>query len=244
MWWIAAALGAELVKVDVTPCDGAEIPPGSKVTVHYVGRVQGAEQPFDSSRAREQAAKFTIGKGELITGWEQGMHGMSVGCTRRLVVPPALAFGEKGRPPVIPENATLEFEIELLALEFGRAPPLAPRAVPAWEETATGVRYHDFVVGDGAMPEPGQEVTVEYTLWLPDGTRVDSSLDRAGPFSYRAGRGQVIKGWEEAVLGMRVGGVRQFRVPYRLGYGVQGRPPTIPPKSELVFEVTLVRVGP
>lgn len=227
---------------DIVPCSGEPLKKGSKVRVHYVAKVQGQDEPFDSSRKRDRPAWFTVGTGELIPGWEQGMQGMSVGCTRALIVPPELAYGAKGFPPLIPENATLEFEIELLEIVPGRVPPDAPSPVPSYVTTPSGLQVHDLVVGDGPTPREGQRATVEYTLWLPNGTRVDSSFSRPAAFTYAVGGGQVIKGWEEAVIGMNVGGTRQFRVPYKLGYGVAGRPPTIPAKSELVFEVTLLSV--
>ena len=92
----------------------------------------------------------------------------------------------------------------------------------------------------GASPKRGETVTVHYTGWLLDGTKFDSSVDRDEPFAFVLGTGQVIQGWDEAILAMKKGEKRTLIIPYWLAYGTQGRPPTIPPKATLVFEVELL----
>jgi FKBP-type peptidyl-prolyl cis-trans isomerase len=98
----------------------------------------------------------------------------------------------------------------------------------------------DLVAGDGEIAERGRTALVHYTGWLIDGTRFDSSLDRGQPLPVRLGGGQVIKGWEEGLQGMRVGGKRKLTIPPDLAYGPAGRPPVIPPSATLVFDVELV----
>jgi peptidylprolyl isomerase len=107
--------------------------------------------------------------------------------------------------------------------------------------TESGLRYEDIVVGAGPSPQSGQEVTVHYTGTLEDGTKFDSSLDRGQPFKFKIGVGQVIKGWDEGVMTMKVGGKRKLVIPPQLGYGRRGVGP-IPPNSTLVFEVELLDV--
>lgn len=102
-----------LEKIDVVVGTGAEAKSGSAVSVHYVGKLENGKV-FDSSRERGQPFTFIIGQGKVIRGWEQGVVGMRVGGTRKLVIPPHLGYGEAGSPPNIPGNATLFFEIELL----------------------------------------------------------------------------------------------------------------------------------
>ena len=110
--------------------------------------------------------------------------------------------------------------------------------------TPSGLQYTDNVVGDGAEAKAGQHVTVHYTGWLyndgEQGAKFDSSRDRNDPFAFSLGAGQVIKGWDEAFLTMKKGEKRTLIIPYWLGYGVSGKPPTIPPRGTLVFEVELV----
>lgn len=109
--------------------------------------------------------------------------------------------------------------------------------------TPSGLKYQDLVVGTGALPQPGQNVVVHYTGKLTDGTKFDSSLDRNQPFSFRLGAGQVIKGWDEGLSTMRVGGKRQLTIPPDLGYGARGAGGIIPPNATLVFDVELLRIG-
>lgn len=108
--------------------------------------------------------------------------------------------------------------------------------------TSSGLKYEDIVVGTGASPQSGQEVTVHYTGTLVDGTKFDSSLDRGEPFKFTIGVQRVIKGWDEGVMTMKVGGKRKLVIPPHLGYGQRGIGP-IPPNATLVFEVELLGVN-
>ena len=108
--------------------------------------------------------------------------------------------------------------------------------------TKSGLKYVDQKVGDGKEAKKGDTVVVHYTGWLKNGKKFDSSLDRKEPFSFKLGAGQVIKGWDEGVAGMRVGGKRTLIIPPDLGYGKRGAGNVIPPDSELTFEVELLDV--
>jgi len=105
-----------------------------------------------------------------------------------------------------------------------------------------GLRYTDDQVGTGTEAQAGKTVSVHYTGWLLDGTKFDSSKDRNQPFSFPLGRGQVIKGWDEGVAGMKVGGKRTLVIPPDLGYGARGAGGVIPPNATLKFEVELLDV--
>ena len=112
--------------------------------------------------------------------------------------------------------------------------------------TPSGLQYEDTVVGEGAVAEAGQRVAVHYTGWLYEngeaGGKFDSSKDRGQPFVFPLGAGHVIKGWDEGLQGMAVGGTRRLVIPSELGYGARGAGGVIPPNATLLFEVELLSV--
>jgi len=123
--------------------------------------------------------------------------------------------------------------------QSGGPPPVSGK--PA--TTADGLKYWDVKVGTGATATTGHKVKVHYTGWLTNGKKFDSSVDRKEPFEFQLGAGQVIKGWDEGVAGMKVGGKRRLEIPPALGYGDRGvGGGLIPPKSTLIFDVELLDV--
>jgi len=109
-------------------------------------------------------------------------------------------------------------------------------------KTASGLEYWDIKVGTGAAAQTGQHVRVDYTGWLTNGKKFDSSVGTGKPFELMLGAGQVIKGWDEGIVGMKAGGKRQLRIPPDLAYGAKGYPGVIPPNSTLIFDVKLLEV--
>ena len=109
-------------------------------------------------------------------------------------------------------------------------------------KTDSGLEYVDTVVGTGDSPKKGQQVSVHYTGRLTNGQKFDSSVDRGQPFMFTIGIGQVIKGWDEGVMSMQVGGKRTLTIPPELGYGARGAGSVIPPNATLVFDVELLGI--
>jgi FKBP-type peptidyl-prolyl cis-trans isomerase FkpA len=131
--------------------------------------------------------------------------------------------------------------VPVLALLVAACAPAAAGPAGGGEVTTpSGLKYTDVKMGTGAEATTGQTAVVHYTGWLTDGTKFDSSKDRNQPFSFRLGQGQVIRGWDEGVLGMKIGGTRVLVIPPDLGYGQRGAGGVIPPNATLKFEVELV----
>jgi hypothetical protein len=108
--------------------------------------------------------------------------------------------------------------------------------------TDTGLKIQDLRVGDGASPQPGQTITVHYIGWLENGKEFNNSYTGGRPIDFKIGTGAVIKGWDEGLMTMKVGGKRKLTIPSNLAYGAQGRPPAIPPNSNLTFEIELLGI--
>ena len=147
----------------------------------------------------------------------------------------------------VPPNATVIFDVELIAVVDAVNYETIPDVLPGEPvsgppvNTASGLAYYDIVLGEGDLPPgPTSTVRVHYSGYLNDGSKFDSSYDRGQPTEFTLSG--VIPGWTEGVGSMRVGGKRKLVVPFALAYGPQGRPPTIPPKATLIFDVELIEI--
>ena len=216
---------------------GAEADAGNIVQVHYSGRLEDGTQ-FDSSLERGQPIQFALGTGRVIPGLDEGIALLREGDVARFIIPSDLAYGPTGSGGVIPPDATLTFDVELVRVL--PPSPAEPTAVGEGDYVTTdsGLQYYDIVEGDGPTPEAGQLATVQYTLWLEDGTKLDSSFDSGQALVYQVGAGQLFPGLEEGIATMKVGGQRQLVIPPALAFGATGSGP-IPPDTTIIFEVEL-----
>ena len=196
---------------------------GDNVEVHYTGWLKSDQTKFDSSVDRKRPFVFNLGQGQVIKGWDEGVAGMKPGGKRKLIIPSKLAYGASGAGKVIPPDADLIFEVELLRV-------------------LEGVKIEDLKVGTGAEAKKGDTIEVHYTGWLKSNQKKFDSSVGGEPFSFKLGAGMVIKGWDEGFGGMKVGGKRKLTIPAHLGYGKRGAGDDIPPDADLVFEVELVKV--
>lgn len=226
---------------DIVEGEGDMPVQGQEVVINYVAWLQDGNSFIASSEQSGQPLTFAIGSQMgVFPGWDEGVSTMKPGGKRYLVIPPALALGEAGGGR-IPANSTLLMEVELLEV----LPLVLPTEVSEADFTTTesGLKYYDIVVGDGETAEVGDSVTVDYTGWLTDNVKFDSSLDTGFPLTFVIGSGQVIEGWEEGVVGMRTGGQRQLVIPADLAYGDAGSG-MIPPGATLIFEIALYDAVP
>jgi FKBP-type peptidyl-prolyl cis-trans isomerase len=224
---------------DMVVGTGREAKTGDTLTIEYIGWVSGKDryQAFDMSANHEYPFEFVLGKGDAIAGLDQGLVGMKVGGQRELTIPSDLAYGDRGAlNGKIPPNAALVFEVELLSVTT----PLAELPPTKVKELKT----EDLIVGKGAEAKTGNVLTMHYTGWLENGAQFYRSRDNDGePIKFLLGEGQVIKGWEQGMIGMKVGGKRKLTIPPELGYGAKGVNDVIPPNAALIYEVELLEVN-
>ncbi len=224
---------------DLVVGDGSVPEEGDIVSINYSIWLEDGPTFIDSSRG--VPSEFILGTEQVFPGWNEGILSMKEGGTRQLVIPPELALGEEGMAGVIPPNATLILEVELVSF---RVTP-TPTEVDAdeFETTDSGLQIYDITVGDGASPQEGDVVTVEFAIWLQEnGFYVASSEDQGGEYSFPLGSGRTFPGWEEGMLTMAEGGTRQLIVPPDLAMGETGVPGLVPPNATLVMEITLLEV--
>jgi peptidylprolyl isomerase len=219
---------------------GKNVSKGDKVKVHYTGTLVD-DRKFDSSRDRDQPFEFVIGMKQVISGWDEALPYLKVGDRATLTIPPELGYGDTPMPK-IPAGSYLVFDIEVLDV----FKDFAPRRFVINEKknitTPTGLVYNILEQGKGAKAEKGKTVEVHYTGFLENGDIFDSSVLRGQPISFRLGAGMVIPGWDEGIEFMNVGGKALLSIPYELAYGESGRPPIIPAKAKLIFNVELIAV--
>jgi FKBP-type peptidyl-prolyl cis-trans isomerase len=246
---------------------GMAIDSGKWVKVQFKVSLIDGKQIF-SSYDRGEPIAFEYGKRFDTKGFEEGVGKMKKGGKASLIVPSTLAFGEMGRGTVVPPYATILYEVEVVDVitkaDYEKQQNEAKKKEEQKKEnakkdettllkkylkeknitaqpTASGIYYIEKAKGTGARAAAGKKVKVHYTGTLLNGTKFDSSRDRNEPFEFELGKGQVIKGWDEGIALMNVGGKAILIIPSNMAYGDR-EIPTIPAYSTLVFDVDLVDV--
>lgn len=213
---------------------------GDKIKVHYTGTLVDGRK-FDSSRDRNQPFEFVIGMKQVIAGWDEAFQLLKIGDHAMLTIPPDLGYGETPMPN-IPEGSFLVFDVEVIDAKRNFIPLPFERKEKQKTLTSSGLEYYIIQQGEGEKAENGKTVEVQYTGFLENGDVFDSSIIRDKPYSFRLGAGMVITGWDEGISKLNVGGKALLSIPYQLAYGESGRPPLIPPKARLLFNVELISV--
>ncbi len=246
------AIEVQGVKItDLKLGTGPEIQENSKAYMHYVGYLKDGKV-FDKNEDGDVPFNFILGNGEVIQGWDIGVVGMKEGGKRNLFIPSDKAYGPQGSLPDIQPNSDLYFNITLVkfdvistAINKDKAleQELKSKGVPLPDKIMSvvdGVTIKDETVGSGPEITDGKKATMHYIGTFMDGKEFDKNQKGDKPFTFTLGAGQVIKGWDIGVKGMKAGGRRILTIPYKLAYGEKGYPGAIPPKSDLKFDITLV----
>jgi len=237
----AEKLACGIRRYTIDPGNGSPARAGDNVYVHYTGWLPDGTI-YTSTRNTGKARRFTAGDGETFEGMDTALLTMAEGARCRLVIPSELAFGKEGYGNRIPPKTDITLDIEMVRIS-------RERHVEKWNatgldtlSTASGLRYIVFEPGNGSLIKDRSIVTAHYSVYLPDGKLIESSVKRESPIRFPVGTGLIIDGWEEASLLMRNGSRFQLIVPARLAYGDEGQPPLIPANTDLIFDVEVLDV--
>ncbi|MGB0389072.1 MAG: FKBP-type peptidyl-prolyl cis-trans isomerase, partial [Ardenticatenaceae bacterium] len=217
---------------DLVDGEGAEAKANDLLTIHYTGYFEDGTL-FNSSTSSGPYS-FLLGAGQVIKGWEEGIGGMKVGGKRKLLIPAELAYGQMGSREV-PPNSTLLFDIQLLNIE----PLPSPAVVESYKKRENGMKMAILQEGDGAEAVSGDLISYNYNAWLENGVMFDNSTQSEVPVEAVLGQ-SALASLDEGIEGMKVGEVRQLRLPPELAYGEQGLPNYVPPNSTVIFEIHLL----
>ena len=242
---LPSATPTSLVVTDLTEGTGTGAANGDTVIVQYVGVRSADGTEFDNSYDRGSPLSVTLGIGQVIEGWDQGLVGIKPGGRRQLDIPTDLAYADK--PPSstpIQAGDALSFVIDAVTV----IPKPDPTNVPAISVPPTPNQaeqtFTDLIVGDGAGIQPGQTVAVQLLAFsAADGKLLDSSWDQGTPLTFVPGGGQLPPGLEKAVEGMKVGGRRQVDIPFAEAFGAAGNSDLgLPASTDLIMVLDLVAV--
>jgi peptidylprolyl isomerase len=230
---ITTASGLKYIMFQKNP-SGEQAVAGTKVSVHYSGFFRDGKM-FDSSIERGKPLdNLKVGAGQVIKGWDEGLSYLRKGEKAKIIIPYQLAYGEQGRPPMIPGKSDLIFDVEMVDVQKIVPPALFDITGKEMKKTASGLMYYEVNLSSNPVKaEAGKTVKVHYSGYLADGKMFDSSVERGQPIEFPLGAGHVIPGWEEGIALMHVGDKLRLIIPYYLAYGEEGRSPIIPPKANL-----------
>ncbi len=228
--------------IELAEGDGASPKKGDIISLNYTGWYLDGDE-FDSTSKLGHPRKFRLGTDTLLPGLEEGVYSMRRGAKRIFILPPELAFGAEGRPGVVPRDAWVKFEVEMVEIEAGQPLPLPwNEAGMEFYTTKSGLQFVDFLTGDGEFPELGSTVVIHYSGYLDDATLFDSSSLRGRPVEFELTEDWLIRGLVEGLLTMRAGGKRKLVIPPFLGYGEDGFGKKVPPNATLIYDIELLEV--
>ena len=226
-----APAGEKVGVVTTKPGTGPAAGDGALLSMRYTGKLAKGGKVFDSNMGGGKPPfTLTLGGGQVIKGWEEGLQGIKAGERRTLTIPAAKGYGEQGAGADIPPNADLVFDVEAISV--------LPR------DKQDTVERETVKPGTGAVVKAGDTVTFHYIGKTSDGTEFDNSYTRGKPLATPVGQGRLVPGMDAGLEGMKVGGKYRLTIPPLLGYGMQGTPDgKVPPNAVLVFDVEILKTG-
>ena len=222
-----------------TKSNGRTPKTGEKIEAHYVGKLLN-DTIFDSSRKRGAPISFRLGVGRVIKGWDEAFLLLKQGEQATLKIPADLAYGSRDNGK-IPANSVLLFDVELISISEG----IKSFQTRGKDSVITESGAKIFIVQtnpSGTLPAKNDQVKINYTGYFMDGKIFDTSYDRGEPMPFSVGKGNVIKGLDEAIQKVRMGEKARIIIPYMLAYGEKGYAGVIPEKADLIFDIDLVDI--
>jgi peptidylprolyl isomerase len=216
---------------------GRPLESGQLAICHYVLHLDTGEMIDTSRTPTRRPFRFVVGTQAVIKGWDEGLLGMRRGQSRRMRIPPELGYGEAGIESVIPPNATLWFDVELLGITI-TSMFLQDEKVT---KSSSGLQFADVMEGKGTSAQDGKLVSLHYQLFNNGGKQLESSFSAGAPLVFKLGSTAVVKGFAEGIVGMKPGGIRKLKVPAQLAYGEQGNT-LVKPGETIWFIVDMVSV--
>ena len=209
--------------------------------LHYTGYLPD-KRIFDASKLRGEPVRINPGAEDVIPAWDEMVQKMRVGGRYHIIVPPELGYGNTGLPGVVPPGTELRFDLELIHVSEKKEVKPFDVAGKDTVKLDSGLQIIHMKTGLGSYPVDGNVVKIHFSGYFKDGELFQSSLKTDDPVIFAIDQGQVISGLNAAVKQMRPNGKARVLIPWQLGYGEEGNPPLIPPKSDLIFDIELISV--
>jgi peptidylprolyl isomerase len=235
-------LPTELVVTDLTEGTGAAAAVGDLVVLNYLGVLSKDGTEFDNSYDEGEPLSIALGTGQVIQGWDEGLVGVKQGGRRQLDIPSALAYGDTDRGEIIKAGDALTFIVDVVAVIPAVDPADAPEITLEGAANVSELSFDDLVAGTGEELAAGRHAVVQLVAYRADtGAEINTTWTAGLPFDFTFGVGEVLPGFDEGLVGMKVGGRRQVVIPFEKAFGPGGSEGLgLPPSTDLIVVIDLV----
>ena len=239
---LPTTIPTELVITDLTEGSGPGAAAGDLLVLNYLGVLSKDGTEFDNSYDRGSPFSVTLGVGQVIQGWDEGLVGAKQGGRRQLDIPADLAYGDTPQGDIIQAGDALTFIVDVVAVIPGVDPADAPDITLTGGPNVTELSFEDLIVGTGDEMVAGRHAAVHIVAYRADtGAEINSTWTAGAPFDFTFGVGEVVPGFDEGLVGMKVGGRRQIVIPFAKAFGDAGSEGLgLPPSTDLIVVMDLV----